>query len=236
MSAAHVVISDLGPTFGMLAFGLDALVADTGADDPLIGLAATVAASHDPNSDAGLEALLAADRVGNRHPRAHACAAALRGGAWFSASQHPARADQLSVSGLVGVLVTPEFDFDPKTLTNALPRQVHTQKHARQSAIAAGLVRALERGNLDLVAAIFDDALIGPSVGSYLPGYHPSVVAARSAGALMVGLSNRGPAIGAICRDDGSAAAVADAIASALEGHAVPHRSVVSPVATGAAS
>lgn len=227
MSEAHVVISDLGPTFGMLAFGLES----TASEDPLVALAAEVSGELERDSAVALDELLRRDAAGGRHPRSHACAAALRGGIWFSATQHPARPERIDASGLVGVLVTPEMPFDPKTLTNALPRQVHTQKHARQSALAVGIVRALGAGDYERVGELFDDALVGRAIGSHLPGYHPAVTGARSAGALMVSLSNRGPALGAICDGDAAAEEVRDAMCAALEAHSLSCHSVVSPVA-----
>lgn len=228
----------------MLAFGLEevaaratcdgegrALVAPGWRSDQLSQLSARTALANDVSADATLLEVVREDTASNRHPRAHVCAASLRGGIWFSPSQHPPRAVRLAMPRpLFAVLLAPAVSFDPRVVTNALPRQIHAHKHARQSAIAAGLVRALELGDHSLVSALFDDAVIGQAVGPHIPGYHPIVEGARRAGALMAGLSGRGPALGAICSDLDVAEKARDAMAAAALAHSTEFETLISAV------
>ncbi len=178
-----------------------------------------------------LSRLIANDAKHNRHPRAHVCGAALNRGVWLASTQHPPRAEQLRVnSELFAVLLTPHFEFDKRTLRHALPTQIHTRKHARQAALAVGIVRALEHGKFDEVGAIYDDAVIGQAVGPQLPGYHPTVAAARRAGALMAGLSGHGPQIAAICASRSVADDILGEMSTAMEVHMLTTDAFVSRI------
>lgn len=259
---AHAVASDLGPTFGMLAFGLDAVsavarIAENG--DPSLDVANQVApgfsqavtvqdatgvacelsarvataalAGQGADCAELLAHLIANDAKHNRHPRAHVCGAALRRGVWFASTQHPPRAEHLRVDHeLFAVVLTPAFDFDHRTLQHALPTQIHTRKHSRQAALAVGIVRALEHGRFDELEAIYDDAVIGQAVGPQLPGYHPTVAAARRAGALMAGLSGHGPTIAAICASKAIAEDAANEMTTAMDVHMLKSTVLISRV------
>ncbi|MFT6398699.1 MAG: homoserine kinase [Bradymonadia bacterium] len=193
----------------------------TGSECELSARVATAALEGQGSEQADvLRLLIADDAKHNRHPRAHVCGAALRRGVWFASTQHPPRAELLRVdTELFVVVLTPHFDFDARTLRHALPTQIHTRKHSRQAALAVGIVRALEHGRFDEVGEIYDDAVIGQAVGPQLPGYHPTVAAARRAGALMAGLSGQGPAIAAICASEAIAEDAANEMTTSMDVH-----------------
>lgn len=207
--SAQAVIGDLGVGFGCVAFSLARPTTDTPSAVSL--WESLVAASARPDRGAG-----------------HRAAALSRGGAQLAVRRHPPRilGFEVPAEWQFALVHAPSLHGTPPTVRNAIPRTVHTMKHARQAALTAALAVALERGDADLLREADEDAIVLPAAGPALPGLFPTVAAARAAGACLVGIDPETHLIAALCASPSDAEASAQAMLEALTAHRAEAASV----------
>jgi len=154
-------------------------------------------------------------------PGPHVTAAEARGGSWWMLRQHPPLVAPLPRWPELHVVVaTPQVAWHDQTVKHALPRDVPTMKHVRQSAVSAAVKHALHERNASLLRDVWEDALVGDAVGPRTTGFFPAQRAALDAGALAFGLCGAGPTVAALALGD-DATRVADAIEAVLRAHAL---------------
>ncbi|MGB0653085.1 MAG: homoserine kinase [Thermoplasmatota archaeon] len=114
--------------------------------------------------------------------------------------------------------VAPELEVPTREMRALLPAQVPLADAVHNAARTAALVDACHAGDVAAVGACLDDRLATPYRARRLD-YLPSVrAAAGRAGAYGSALSGSGPAVVAVCDDQGVATEVADAMLDALVG------------------
>ena len=82
---------------------------------------------------------------------------------------------------------------------------------------SAGIVAALHTGDLALLGRCIDDRIAEPARTALLPGFQKAKFAALNAGALGVSISGAGPTAFALCGDEATATAVAQAMCDAYQ-------------------
>lgn len=212
--SAQAVIGDLGVGFGCVAFGLARPVADTPSAASL--WESLVAASERPDRGAG-----------------HRAVALSQGGAQLAVRRHPPRilGFEVPAEWQFALVHAPSLHRTPPTVRNAIPRTVHTMKHARQAALTAALAVALERGDANLLRDTDEDAIVLPAAGPALPGLFPTVAAARAAGACLVGVDPETHIIAALCASPSDAREAAEAMTETLAAHRAEAASLICGIA-----
>ncbi len=118
--------------------------------------------------------------------------------------------------GLTAVVVHPDLEIETARARAMLGTTVLLSDAIRQWANLGALVDALHRGDFDQLSRSLQDTIAEPRRAALIPGLAAIKRAAADAGALGCSLSGSGPSLFALCRDGGSAAAVATAMATAV--------------------
>ena len=110
------------------------------------------------------------------------------------------RADQivtrkLLVSPTAITVVLPDFYFPTKAARAILPEYVLRQDAIFNLSRAVLVIKALETGDMSLLAEVMEDALHQPYRLPLIPGAREAIQAARRAGASGVALSGAGPSL-----------------------------------------
>lgn len=136
-------------------------------------------------------------------------------------------------AGLTAVVVHPDLEIETARARALMGTTVALSDAIQQWANLGALVDALHRSDFDLMSRALEDTIAEPRRASLVPGLAQIKEAAASAGALGCGLSGSGPSLFALCRDAGSAAAVAAAMTAAVRAHIGGEpQTYVSPIAT----
>jgi homoserine kinase len=180
-------------------------------------------------TDALLEcALVAEAEVAGRH--ADNVAPSLLGGAVLVLGLDPPRYARLAVHpSLRLVFVMPGYQVATAKARALLPVVVERSDAVAQAAHLAGLVVALERGDLELLRTAIVDRIAEPGRIPLYPGYAEAREAATTAGAAGVAVSGAGPTLVALCTEE-RAEAVGEAASRAYDGLGAPARVHVAQV------
>lgn len=114
-------------------------------------------------------------------------------------------------------LALPSIPILTEHARSILPREVAFSKAIRNAAASAAIVAAVANGDWRSFGAnIMADQIVEPIRGALVRGFGEAREAALKAGAHGAALSGSGPAIFAVCDDDGHAGNVARAMVEAL--------------------
>ena len=117
------------------------------------------------------------------------------------------------------VLMAPPYEVRTADARQVLPKQVSLETCVWQVGRAVASVRALETGNLDLLAQACDDRLHEPYRKRLIPDYDRLKAAAHEAGAAAFVISGSGSTMMAVCDGDTAAErAAAAARATGVDG------------------
>ena len=119
--------------------------------------------------------------------------------------------------GLSCAMVRPHVEVQTRAARQILGDDVPLRAAVEQWSNVGGLMVALFRSDFGLLSRCLHDAVAEPKRASLVPGFLDAKAAAMDAGALGSSLSGSGPSIFALCDSRQRAAAVADAMADALE-------------------
>jgi len=141
----------------------------------------------------------------------------LFGGLVLISSMDPLHWRRLPIGGRVALaIVRPDLTVLTREAREMLPKKVLLRDAVATAASLATLVDAFRAGDLETVGrCIEEDRLVEPVRSKLVPPFAAIRKAAREAGAFGSALTGSGPAMFAICRDETSAAAVADAMRQA---------------------
>jgi homoserine kinase len=135
-------------------------------------------------------------------------------------------------AGLTAVVIHPDLEIETARARALLGGEVPLADAVQQWANLGALVDALHRGDFDLLSRALEDRIAEPRRASLVPGLAEIKGAAAGAGALGCSLSGSGPSIFALCRDAGTADAVARAMTAAVVRHIGGEpQSYISPIA-----
>ena len=113
------------------------------------------------------------------------------------------------------VLACPEQTLRTAEARAVLPVEVSLNVALHQAAHVAGIVAALQAGDLLFLGRCIDDRIAEPARAPLLPGFAKAKHAALAAGALGVSISGAGPTAFALCGSAEDAAKVATAMGDA---------------------
>ena len=102
---------------------------------------------------------------------------------------------KMNVGAMAITIVTPDFHFPTKQARAALPKQIPMKDAVHNISRAVLVTKALECGDLELLAQVMDDALHQPYRLPLIPGACEAMDAAKKAGAAAVALSGAGPSL-----------------------------------------
>src|SRR4051812_21455444 len=160
------------------------------------------------------------ERVGAGSAHGDNIAPAVYGGLVLVRVPSPPDVVRLPVpAGLTAVVVHPELEIETARARVLLGTTVALGDAIRQWANLGAFVDALHRADFDLMSRSLEDTIAEPHRASLVPGFVRIKQAAADAGALGCSLSGSGPSMFALCRDAGSATAVARAMTAAVEAH-----------------
>lgn len=135
-------------------------------------------------------------------------------------------------AGLTAVVVHPDLEIETARARALLGTTVPLTDAIRQWANLGAFVDALHRSDFELMSRSLEDTIAEPRRAPLVPGLAEIKRAAADAGALGCSLSGSGPSLFALCRDAGSAAAVAEAMTRAVQEQIGGEpRTYVSPIA-----
>lgn len=123
--------------------------------------------------------------------------------------------DVLSISvppALLIVLASPAQSLRTAEARAVLPVEVSLTVALHQASQVAGIVAALQAGDLAFLGRCIDDRIAEPARAGMLPGFTRAKQAAMAAGALGVSISGAGPTAFALCSRQADAEAVAGAM------------------------
>jgi len=129
------------------------------------------------------------------------------------------------------VTITPPYEIRTEQAREILPREVPRSTAVWQMGRCVAVIRALRRGNAELLAKACHDRLHEPYRSKLIPHYEPVKKACLEAGAAAFVISGSGSTMLAMCADDRSARAVVEA---ARKVDAVLEVRMLGPNATGA--
>ena len=112
-------------------------------------------------------------------------------------------------------IVTPDFHFPTKQARAALPKQISMKDAVHNISRAVLVTKALECGDLELLAQVMDDKLHQPYRLPLIPGACEAMDAAKKSGAAAVALSGAGPSLIAFSAKKDSA--IGEAMKGAFE-------------------
>jgi len=121
--------------------------------------------------------------------------------------------------GLTAVVVHPDLEIETAKARALLGTTVPLSDAIRQWANLGALVDALHRGDFDQLSRSLEDTIAEPRRAPLVPGLAAIKKAAADAGALGCSLSGSGPSLFALCRDEATARATADAMTDAVRRH-----------------
>ncbi len=208
------VVGDFGVGFGALAFALTPTAHPT--------YQALLDAQSTPHPSAG--------NGGSATP--YRDAARAQGGIHLGVQRHPPVVVPIRPPTTWAAVVLPLPTTNAAPLRNALPRTVHTMKHARQAALTAALALGLQSADVELIRTADADAIVDPAIGPQIPAYFPCQSAARAAGAVLVGIDPESRLLVCLCPSLSVAHDAADAIVATLRAHALTEVPMVTPLAS----
>lgn len=103
--------------------------------------------------------------------------------------------EQIEIPQQTVVVVLPDFNLLTSDARNALPKTVSLQDAIFNASRTPLVVRALEKGDYNLLALAMDDKLHQPYRMPLIPGIEAAAAAAKKAGAKAVALSGAGPSL-----------------------------------------
>lgn len=186
-----------------------------GASSAMFAAAAHALAGEHVSDEQKLDAVIEGERALWGHPCTHVAAAAVLASSVICGSHYPRRVLPLAVSPDIALaVVVPRIDWGRPRWKASVPRQVAGMKAIEQAGRAAGLVLALQSGDVAMLSATCNDRLVLPELVAQVPGFFPVERAAREAGAVALWITGRGPslALAAPSRDDARMAAEAAAL------------------------
>jgi homoserine kinase len=130
------------------------------------------------------------------------------------------------------VCACPELVLRTADARDALPAEVPRADAVRNLASVAGLVAALWRNDLSLLAHCLDDRLATPYRKGLIAGYDAVMEAANRSGAIGSGISGSGPTLFALADGADIAIATGKAMVDAFAGEGIEAWSVSRPVDT----
>lgn len=134
--------------------------------------------------------------------------------------------------GLTAVVVHPDLEIETARARALLGTSVPLGDAIQQWANLGAFVDALHRSDFDQLSRSLVDTIAEPRRAPLVPGLAQIKRAAADAGALGCSLSGSGPSLFALCRDAGSAQAVAAAMTAAVKQHIGGEpQTYVSPIA-----
>jgi len=186
--------------------------------------AAVVAVDAILGAGASVETLIACalegERLGAGSAHADNIAPALCGGLVLVRSPHPPDVVRLPVpAGLTAVVVHPALEIETARARALVGDTVRLADAVRQWANLGALVDGLHRGDFALISRALEDTIAEPRRAPLVPGLAAIKRAAVAAGALGCSLSGSGPSIFALCASPDVAAAVGEAMRSAVRTH-----------------
>jgi len=102
---------------------------------------------------------------------------------------------KMNVSPMAITIVIPDFHFPTKQARAALPKQIPMKDAVYNISRAVLVTKALECGDLELLAQVMDDKLHQPYRLPLIPGARGAMEAAKRVGAAAVALSGAGPSL-----------------------------------------
>jgi homoserine kinase len=163
---------------------------------------------------------LEGERLGAGSAHADNVAPCLCGGLVLVRRTNPPDVIRLPIPpGLTAVVVHPQLEIETSRARALLGDTVPLADAVRQSANLGALVDGLHRGDYAQISRSLEDAIAEPRRASLVPGLALIKRAAADAGALGCSLSGSGPSLFALCASPETAAAVAQAMASAVRVH-----------------
>jgi len=119
-------------------------------------------------------------------------------------------------AGLSVAVVHPDIEMETREARRILGDRVLLSDAVAQWGNTAGLVAALYRGDLELLARTVVDRVAEPLRGPLVPGFQAVKEAALSAGALGCSLSGSGPSVFALCGDPDTARRAGEGMVAAF--------------------
>lgn len=164
-----------------------------------------------------LEAALHAEtQVAGRH--LDNIAPSYMGGIVLTRSLDPIDVMSIDVpASLFIVLASPAQSLRTAEARAVLPVEVSLHVALHQAAQVAGIVAALQTGDLAFLGRCIDDRIAEPARSRLLPGFSRAKQAALAAGALGVSISGAGPTAFALCDAEEAASRVAMAMCDAYQ-------------------
>jgi homoserine kinase len=160
------------------------------------------------------------ERIGAGSAHGDNIAPAVYGGLVLVRVPNPPDVVRLPVpAGLTAVVVHPDLEIETARARALLGSTVALDDAIRQWANLGAFVDALHRSDFALMSRALEDAIAEPRRAPLVPGLAQIKRAAADAGALGCSLSGSGPSLFALCRDAGTAAAVAAAMTAAVRQH-----------------
>jgi homoserine kinase len=158
------------------------------------------------------------ERVACGAAHADNVAPALLGGFVLIRSYSPLEVIPLPCPDAVTVaVVSPQLELRTSDARKVLKKSVPLESAIAQWGNVAGLVAGIYRNDPALMGRALTDSIIEPERGQLIPGYSDVKIAAREAGALGCAISGSGPAIFALCADNGVAERAGDAMVEAFK-------------------
>lgn len=237
--AVQALLATLGDTRGVtltirkglpLSSGLGGSAASAAAAvvavDALLGTHASI--------DTLVAAALEGERLGAGSAHADNIAPCLCGGFVLVRHAHPPDIIRLPVpAGLTAVVVHPDLEIETAKARALLGDTVPLRDAVQQWANLGAFVDGLHRGDFAQISRSLVDTIAEPRRASLVPGLAMIKRAAADAGALGCSLSGSGPSLFALCHTPAVAAAVADAMTTAVHTHIGGHaQTYVSPIST----
>ena len=136
--------------------------------------------------------------------------------------------DKIAIPEMRVVVVQPNYALPTVQARAALPPQVPLADAVFNSGRLAILIRALERGDYERLAAAMEDRLHQPYRVPLIPGMEDAFRAAHAAGAAAATLSGAGPGMVAFAPDKHEA--IAGAIVQAFAGVGLESRAWILPI------
>lgn len=193
-----------------------------GASAAIFAATAHALAPDGTSTERQINAAIEGERALWGHPGTHVAAAAVLGRSVVCGSHFPRRVLPLEVSPTLALtVVVPQIDWGRPRWKAAVPRQVAGMKAIEQAGRVAGLVLALQAGDVDMLHAASIDRIVLPELIGQVPGFFPVERAAREAGAVAAWITGRGPALALAAPSPAAAKAAAEAAVVAWRAHSI---------------
>jgi homoserine kinase len=154
------------------------------------------------------------------HADAESVGASLLGAPVVCAAQHPPAVFVLRTPSPLWLTVAlGAWPFDRDAWRRAMPANIATGRLLDTLRRAAALAPAWERGDTGALGALLEDRLFAPAIGAQIPGFFPTLRAAREAGAFAAAMAGGGGALCALSVDEATAGRVAAAMRATLDAH-----------------